>query len=126
MIATEVATPFLTPFRLALVAAVFVAMPYLLYQLWAFVAPGLYRHEKRLAVPLLVSSIVLFYVGVAFAYYIVFPLIFSFFVATSPGRGGDDDGHLQVPRFRPGAVFRLRDGLRDPCRYRPGSGRGPR
>jgi sec-independent protein translocase protein TatC len=84
MIATEVATPFLTPFRLALVAAVFVAMPYLLYQLWAFVAPGLYRHEKRLAVPLLVSSIVLFYVGMAFAYYIVFPLIFSFFVATTP------------------------------------------
>ncbi len=84
MIATEVATPFLTPFRLALVAAVFVAMPYLLYQMWAFVAPGLYRHEKRLAVPLLVSSIVLFYVGMAFAYYIVFPLIFSFFVATTP------------------------------------------
>ncbi len=84
MIATEVATPFLTPFRLALVAAVFVAMPYLLYQMWAFVAPGLYRHEKRLAVPLLVSSIVLFYVGVAFAYFIVFPLIFSFFVATTP------------------------------------------
>ena len=84
MIATEVATPFLTPFRLALVAAVFVAMPYLLYQMWAFVAPGLYRHEKRLAVPLLISSIVLFYVGVAFAYFIVFPLIFSFFVATTP------------------------------------------
>jgi sec-independent protein translocase protein TatC len=84
MIATEVATPFLTPFRLALVAAVFVAMPYLLYQLWAFVAPGLYRHEKRLAVPLLVSSILLFYVGVAFAYYAVFPLIFAFLIGTAP------------------------------------------
>jgi sec-independent protein translocase protein TatC len=84
MIATEVATPFLTPFRLALVAAVFVAMPYLLYQIWAFVAPGLYRHEKRLAVPLLVSSIVLFYVGVAFAYYVVFPLIFAFLIGTAP------------------------------------------
>jgi len=84
MIATEVATPFLTPFRLALVAAVFVAMPYLLYQLWAFVAPGLYRHEKHLAVPLLVSSIVLFYVGVAFAYYVVFPLIFAFLIGTAP------------------------------------------
>jgi sec-independent protein translocase protein TatC len=84
MIATEVATPFLAPFRLALVAAVFVAMPWLLYQMWAFVAPGLYRHEKRLAVPLLVSSIVLFYVGMAFAYFVVFPLIFSFFVATTP------------------------------------------
>ena len=84
MIATEVATPFLTPFRLALVAAVFVAMPYLLYQLWSFVAPGLYRHEKRLAVPLLISSIILFYVGVAFAYYIVFPLIFAFLIGTAP------------------------------------------
>jgi sec-independent protein translocase protein TatC len=84
MIATEVATPFLTPFRLALVAAVFVAMPYLLYQMWAFVAPGLYRHEKRLAVPLLVSSIVLFYIGVAFAYYAVFPLIFAFLIGTAP------------------------------------------
>jgi sec-independent protein translocase protein TatC len=84
MIATEVATPFLTPFRLALVAAVFVAMPYLLFQLWSFVAPGLYRHEKRLAVPLLVSSIILFYVGVAFAYYIVFPLIFAFLIGTAP------------------------------------------
>jgi len=84
MIATEVAAPFLTPFRLALVAALFLAMPYLLYQLWAFIAPGLYRHEKRLAVPLLVSSIILFYLGAAFAYYIVFPLIFGFFIATAP------------------------------------------
>jgi sec-independent protein translocase protein TatC len=84
MIATEVAAPFLTPFRLALVAAVFLAMPYLLYQMWAFVAPGLYRHEKRLAVPLLVSSIILFYLGAAFAYYVVFPLIFAFFIATAP------------------------------------------
>ena len=84
MIATEVAAPFLTPFRLALVAAVFIAMPYLLYQMWAFVAPGLYRHEKRLAVPLLASSIVLFYLGAAFAYYVVFPLIFAFFIATAP------------------------------------------
>ncbi len=84
MIATEVAAPFLTPFRLALVAAVFLAMPYLLYQLWAFVAPGLYRHEKRLAVPLLISSIILFYLGAAFAYYVVFPLIFAFFIATAP------------------------------------------
>lgn len=84
MIATQVASPFLAPFKLALVAAVFVAMPYLLYQLWAFVAPGLYRHEKRLALPLLVSAIVLFYVGMAFAYFLVFPLIFAFFAATTP------------------------------------------
>ncbi len=84
MIATEVATPFLAPFRLALIAAVFLAMPYLLYQMWAFVAPGLYRHEKRLAVPLLVSSIALFYIGAAFAYFLVFPVVFSFFIATAP------------------------------------------
>lgn len=84
MIATQVASPFLTPFKLALVAAVFLAMPYLLYQFWAFVAPGLYQHEKRLALPLLVSSIALFYVGMAFAYYVVFPLVFGFFTATAP------------------------------------------
>lgn len=84
MIATQVAAPFLTPFKLVLVAAVFLAMPYLLYQLWAFVAPGLYRHEKRLAVPLLVSSILLFYLGMAFAYFVVFPLIFAFLVGTTP------------------------------------------
>ena len=84
MIATQVASPFLTPFKLALIVAVFLSMPYLLYQLWAFVAPGLYQHEKRLAIPLLVSSILLFYIGMAFAYYVVFPLIFAFFTATTP------------------------------------------
>ncbi len=84
MIATQVISPFLAPFKLALVAAVFLAMPWLLYQLWAFVAPGLYRHEKRLAIPLLASSVVLFYVGMLFAYYLVFPLIFGFMAATTP------------------------------------------
>jgi sec-independent protein translocase protein TatC len=84
MIATQVVSPFLTPFKLALVAAVFLAMPYLLYQLWAFVAPGLYQHEQRLAIPLLVSSILLFYLGMAFAYYVVFPLIFAFMAGTTP------------------------------------------
>ena len=84
MIATQVISPFFTPFKLALVAAVFLSMPYLLHQTWAFVAPGLYRHEKRLAMPLLVSSIVLFYVGMAFAYYLVFPIIFGFMAATTP------------------------------------------
>ncbi len=84
MIATQVASPFLTPFKLALVAAVFLAMPYLLYQLWSFVAPGLYQHEKKLAIPLLISSIVLFYLGMAFAYYVVFPLVFAFFTSTAP------------------------------------------
>ena len=84
MIATQVASPFLTPFKLALVAAVFLSMPHTLYQVWAFVAPGLYRHEKRLAVPLLVSSVVLFYLGMVFAYYVVFPLVFAFMVGTTP------------------------------------------
>ncbi|MEA3275449.1 MAG: twin-arginine translocase subunit TatC [Pseudomonadota bacterium] len=84
MIATQVASPFLTPFKLALVSAVFLSMPYLLYQFWGFVAPGLYQHEKRLAVPLLVSSILLFYLGMAFAYYVVFPLVFAFLTGTAP------------------------------------------
>jgi len=84
MIATEVASPFLTPFKLSLVAAVFLAMPYILYQLWGFVAPGLYQHEKRLALPLLASSVALFYLGTAFAYFVVFPLIFAFFTGTAP------------------------------------------
>ena len=84
MIATNVIAPFMAPFKLAIVAAVFVAMPYVLYQAWAFVAPGLYRHEKRFALPLLLSSIALFYGGVAFAYYAVFPAIFAFFATTGP------------------------------------------
>ena len=84
MIATQVASPFLTPFKLALVSAVFLSMPYLLYQLWSFVAPGLYKHEKRLAIPLLVSSILLFYLGMLFAYYVVFPLVFAFLTGTAP------------------------------------------
>ena len=84
MIATQVASPFLTPFKLALVAAVLIGMPYILYQFWAFVAPGLYRHEKRLVFPLMVTSSFLFYLGMAFAYYVVFPLMFAFFQAVAP------------------------------------------
>jgi len=84
MIATQVASPFLTPFKLALVSAVFLAMPYLLFQLWSFVAPGLYSHEKQLAIPLLLSSILLFYLGMVFAYYAVFPLVFAFLTGTAP------------------------------------------
>lgn len=84
MIATQVASPFLTPFKLSLVAAVFLAMPYLLYQLWGFVAPGLYQHEKRLAMPLLASSVALFYLGVTFAYFVVFPLVFRFLTGMAP------------------------------------------
>ncbi len=84
LIATTVMSPFTTPFKLSLFAAVFLAMPFVIYQLWAFVAPGLYRHEKRFAVPLLVSAIVLFYTGVVFAYLFVFPVMFQFFAATTP------------------------------------------
>ena len=84
MIATQVASPFLTPFKLALVAAILVAMPYILYQFWAFVAPGLYRNEKRLVFPLMVTSSFLFYLGMAFAYFVVFPLMFAFFQAVAP------------------------------------------
>ena len=84
MIATSVVAPFTVPFKLALVLAIGIAMPFVLYQAWAFVAPGLYKHEKKLAVPLLISSILLFYLGAAFAYYVVFPVMLSFFVATTP------------------------------------------
>lgn len=84
MIATDVASPFLTPFKLTLVMAVFLAMPFILFQFWRFVAPALYKHEKQLAIPLLVSSVFLFYLGVLFAYYVVFPLVFGFFTSAGP------------------------------------------
>ena len=84
MIATSVTSPFLVPFKLVLLLAVLFAVPYLLHQLWAFVAPGLYVHEKRLAAPLLISSVLLFYMGIAFAYFVVFPLLFAFFIAIAP------------------------------------------
>ncbi len=84
MIATQVASPFLTPFKTTLFVALFIGMPVVIYQLWAFVAPGLYRKEKRFAIPLVTSSIVLFYLGIAFAYYVVFPLMFAFFNAVAP------------------------------------------
>jgi len=84
MIAIDVAAPFFIPFKLVLMLSVFVAIPYLLYQIWAFVAPGLYKHEKQLAFPLLLSSTLLFYIGVLFAYYVVFPLVFGFFTAVAP------------------------------------------
>ena len=84
MIAIDVASPFLTPFKLVLMLSVFLAMPVILHQCWSFVAPGLYATEKRIAGPLLVSSILLFYAGVAFAYYVVFPLVFAFFTSVGP------------------------------------------
>lgn len=84
MIATEVATPFLTPFKLTFFVAFVVALPFVLYQIWAFLAPGLYAKEKTLVIPLITSSVLLFYIGVAFAYFVVFPLVFGFFTSMAP------------------------------------------
>ena len=84
MIATDVASPFFAPLKLAFFVALFLAMPFILYQLWAFVSPGLYRHERRLAIPLLASSVLLFYIGCAFAYFLVLPAIFTFMTSIAP------------------------------------------
>lgn len=84
MIAIDVASPFFTPFKLALIVAIFVSVPMILYQFWAFVAPGLYRHERRMILPLLLSSTTLFYLGAVFAYFVVFPLMFQFLTAAAP------------------------------------------
>lgn len=84
MIATAVASPLLTPFKLTFFVALVIAMPIVLYQVWAFVAPGLYKKEKRFAIPLLASSIFLFYLGITFAYFVVFPLMFGFFTSIAP------------------------------------------
>jgi sec-independent protein translocase protein TatC len=84
MIATSVVSPFMAPLKLSLFVALFLAMPYVLYQVWAFVAPGLYKHEKNFAVPLVVSSIVLFYAGATFAHFVVFPIMFAFLTTTAP------------------------------------------
>jgi sec-independent protein translocase protein TatC len=84
MIATGVAAPVMAPFKLALIVGMFLAAPVVLYQAWAFIAPGLYRHERALALPLLASSVALFYVGAAFAYFLVFPTLFRFFVGAAP------------------------------------------
>ncbi|MDT8406036.1 MAG: twin-arginine translocase subunit TatC [Methylococcales bacterium] len=84
MIAIDVASPFFTPFKLALVTAIFASAPVILYQFWMFVAPGLYRNEKRMLLPLLLASTLLFYAGAVFAYFVVFPLIFAFLTAAAP------------------------------------------
>ena len=84
MIATGVTSPFLVPFKLVLLLSVLLTIPYLLHQLWSFIAPGLYRHEKRMAGPLLISSILLFYCGIAFAYFVIFPILFGFFIGIAP------------------------------------------
>ena len=84
MIATEVASPFLVPFKLTIFVALFISMPYILYQVWAFTAPGLYQNEKQFVLPLLMTSIVLFYMGMSFAFFAVFPLMFGFFASVTP------------------------------------------
>jgi len=84
MIATDVASPFFTPFKLVIVASIFASVPVILYHFWGFVAPGLYNHEKRMVLPLIVASTGLFYMGVAFAYFVVFPLVFGFLTAAAP------------------------------------------
>lgn len=84
MIATDVASPFFAPFKLTLVLSLFIAMPFVLYQVWSFVAPGLYSNEKRLIAPLMLGSTILFYSGIAFAYFIVFPVVFAFFTSVAP------------------------------------------
>jgi sec-independent protein translocase protein TatC len=84
MIATGVTSPFLVPFKLVLLLSVLLTIPYLLHQIWAFIAPGLYVHEKRMATPLLISSVILFYCGIAFAYFVIFPILFGFFIGIAP------------------------------------------
>ncbi|WP_166263317.1 twin-arginine translocase subunit TatC [Marinobacter caseinilyticus] len=91
MIATDITSPFFAPLKLALVVAVFAAIPFILYQVWSFIAPGLYKHEKKLAFPLLATSVLLFYLGAAFAYFVVFPLVFGFFTAIGP------EGIVELP-----------------------------
>ncbi|MBM7073398.1 twin-arginine translocase subunit TatC [Shewanella sp. 202IG2-18] len=84
MIATDVTAPFFAPFKLTLILSFFIAIPYVLFQIWSFIAPGLYKHEKKLVAPLLFSSTLLFYLGIAFAYFVVFPVVFGFFTSVAP------------------------------------------
>src|SRR5512143_1346813 len=84
MIATEVTTPFFVPMKVTMMAAFLIALPWVFYQAWAFVAPGLYQHEKRLGLPLVVASVILFLLGMAFAYFLVFPIVFGFMVGVAP------------------------------------------
>ncbi|MDR0771063.1 MAG: twin-arginine translocase subunit TatC [Burkholderiales bacterium] len=84
MIATEVTAPFFVPLKVAAMTAFLIVLPYVLWQMWAFIAPGLYQHEKKLAIPVLLSSMVLFLIGMAFAYFIVFPVVFKFFATMTP------------------------------------------
>ena len=97
MIAIDVLSPFLTPLKLSLMLAVFIAIPWILYQIWGFVAPGLYQREKRLVLPILASSTLLFYCGMAFAYFLIMPLFFAFITSTAPqGVAAVSYTHLDV------------------------------
>jgi sec-independent protein translocase protein TatC len=107
MIATDVIGVFLVPMKVALMVAFLIALPYVLYQVWAFVAPGLYAHEKRLALPLVTASVLLFFVGMAFAYFLVFPTVFGFMVTGGPRRCRLDDRHREVPLLRTDDLRRL-------------------
>ena len=118
MIATSLISPFMAPLKLSLFVALFIAMPYVLYQVWAFVAPGLYKHEKRFAMPLVVSSIVLFYAGVAFAYFVVFPLMFAFLTTTAPTGVQMMTDIVELSRLRAAAVLRVRHRVRNAGRDR--------
>lgn len=84
MIATEVTTPFFVPIKVTMMAAFLLAMPWVFYQAWAFVAPGLYQHERRIGVPLVIASVILFLMGMSFAYFLVFPVVFGFIVGVAP------------------------------------------
>jgi sec-independent protein translocase protein TatC len=84
MIATEVTTPFFVPIKVTMMTAFLLALPWVFYQAWAFVAPGLYQHEKRIGVPLVIASVILFLLGMAFAYFLVFPMVFGFVVGVAP------------------------------------------
>jgi sec-independent protein translocase protein TatC len=84
MIAIDVITPFFVPLKVAMMAAFIIALPYILYQAWLFVAPGMHKHEKRLMLPLMMASVVLFFFGMAFAYFVVFPVVFGFFSGAAP------------------------------------------
>lgn len=108
MIATDVASPFFTPIKLTFMVSVILSVPIILYQVWAFVAPALYKHERRLVVPLLVSSTLLFYIGMAFAYFVVFPLAFRLPDPCCTGGGAGLDRYPQLSRLRDGAVYGFR------------------
>ena len=112
MIATDVTGTFFVPLKVTLMAAFLLALPYVLWQVWAFVAPGLYQHEKRLALPVIVSSFVFFLIGMAFAYFLVFPIAFGFFARYAPAGVHDDDRHRQVPVVRADDVHRVRRHVR--------------